>query len=86
MNQLNFLWRGVLMTTFFTVLVTTLGCLGGTVDSRVLEASFSIVLMLLSAKSLLPMEKNELEMESGEEGKNGNGKNGYTSSGENSCS
>lgn len=45
------------MTTFFTVLVTTLGCFGGTADSRVLEASFSIVLMLLSAKSLLPMEK-----------------------------
>ena len=57
------------MTTFFTVLVTTLGCLGGTADSRVLEASFSIVLMLLSAKSLLPMEKNELGMESGEEEK-----------------
>lgn len=57
------------MTTFFTVLVTTLGCFGGTADSRVLEASFSIVLMLLSAKSLLPMEKNELGMESGEEEK-----------------
>ena len=74
------------MTTFFTVLVTTLGCFGGTADSRVLEASFSIVLMLLSAKSLLPMEKNELEMESGEEGKNVDGKNEYTSSGKNSCS
>ena len=74
------------MTTFFTVLVTTLGCFGGTADSRVLEASFSIVLMLLSAKSLLPMKKMNQEWKAGKKEKNGDGKNGYTSSGENSCS